>query len=177
MTTDSGDVGLRLALEGGGIVRLADVIVAEPIRRGLLVPLLIDVHDVERLPLAAMYLAGRHRLPKLRVFLDFLVERFGSAPWRIDAKELAAAQKRRGTPRPVSAASDGRRRATPDRSRHRAVMAPRARRVPSPSGSACGRRSRWAGRGRGGSPARARRGFAFSRRGSGVGAAASRACV
>ena len=130
VTTDSGDVGLRLALEGGGIVRLADVIVAEPIRRGLLVPLLIDVHDVERLPLAAMYLAGRHRLPKLRVFLDFLVERFGSAPGASTRRSWRRRRSAAGAPRPVSAASDGRRRATPDRSRHRAVLAPRARRVP-----------------------------------------------
>jgi DNA-binding transcriptional LysR family regulator len=82
IVTDNGDAALRLALEGAGIVRLADVIVGEPIRRGLLVPLLTDVHHVERLPLTALYLAGRHRLPKLRVFLDFLIERFGHAPWR-----------------------------------------------------------------------------------------------
>jgi DNA-binding transcriptional LysR family regulator len=83
LVTDSGDATLRLALEGAGIVRLADVIVGDPIRRGLLVPVLTDVHHVERLPLTALYLAGRHRLPKVRVFLDFLVERFSHAPWRI----------------------------------------------------------------------------------------------
>jgi DNA-binding transcriptional LysR family regulator len=85
VTTDNADVSLRLALEGAGIVRLADVIVGEPIRRGLLVPLLTDVHYAEPLPLSALYLAGRHRLPKVRVFLDFLEERFGSAPWRTAA--------------------------------------------------------------------------------------------
>jgi hypothetical protein len=37
---------------------------------------------VEQFPLAALYPPGRHRLPKVRVFLDFLVERFGHAPWR-----------------------------------------------------------------------------------------------
>jgi DNA-binding transcriptional LysR family regulator len=82
IVTDSGDAALRLALEGAGIVRLADVIVGESIRRGLLVPLLTEVHHEERLPLTALYLAGRHRLPKLRVFLEFLIERFGHAPWR-----------------------------------------------------------------------------------------------
>jgi DNA-binding transcriptional LysR family regulator len=46
------------------------------------VPVLADVHHVEQFPLAAIYPAGRHRLPKVRVFLDFLVERFGHAPWR-----------------------------------------------------------------------------------------------
>lgn len=85
VTTDNSETALRLALSGGGIVRLADVIVADPIHRGLLVPLLTDVHHAEPLPLSALYLAGRHRLPKLRVFLDFLVERFAGAPWRIPA--------------------------------------------------------------------------------------------
>jgi DNA-binding transcriptional LysR family regulator len=85
VTSDNADVALGLAIEGGGIVRLSDIIVGEPIRRGLLVPLLTDLHHVEPLPLNALYLAGRHRLPKVRVFLDFLVERFGSAPWRVKA--------------------------------------------------------------------------------------------
>jgi DNA-binding transcriptional LysR family regulator len=42
----------------------------------------MDVHQAEPISLSALYLAGRHRLPKVRVFLDFLIERFGSAPWR-----------------------------------------------------------------------------------------------
>ena len=50
--------------------------------RGELVPLLMDVHQAEPIALSALNLAGRHRLPKVRVFLDFLIERFGSAPWR-----------------------------------------------------------------------------------------------
>jgi DNA-binding transcriptional LysR family regulator len=85
VTTDNGEAALRLALGGAGIARLADVIIGEPIRSGLLVPLLTDVHHTELLPLSAIYLAGRHRLPKLRVFLDFLVEQFASAPWRVNA--------------------------------------------------------------------------------------------
>jgi DNA-binding transcriptional LysR family regulator len=48
------------------------------------------------LPVSALYLAGRHRLPKVRVFLDFLVERFGSAPWRIETKKLTALGKMKG---------------------------------------------------------------------------------
>jgi DNA-binding transcriptional LysR family regulator len=81
--TDNSEAALRLALEGAGIVRLGDLIVAEPIRRGLLTPLLTDVHHAAPVPLSALYLAGRHRLPKVRVFLDFLVERFSSAPWHV----------------------------------------------------------------------------------------------
>ena len=80
VTTDNGETALRLALAGAGIIRLGDIIVGEPIRRGELVLLLMDVHQAE--PISLSVLAGRHRLPKVRVFLDFLIERFGSAPWR-----------------------------------------------------------------------------------------------
>ena len=82
VSTDDAEAALRLAIEGAGIVRLSDVIVSEPIRDGRLVSLLADVHHVEPFPLSAIYPAGRHRLPKVRVFLDFLVERFGTSPWR-----------------------------------------------------------------------------------------------
>jgi DNA-binding transcriptional LysR family regulator len=89
VTTDNGDVAMRLALNGAGIVRLGDLLVGESIRQGLLMPLLTDIHHVERVPLSALYLAGRHRLPKVRVFLDFLVERFTSTPWRVSAAAAA----------------------------------------------------------------------------------------
>ena len=82
VASDNGEAALQLALDGVGIVRLADVIVGQEIRRGRLVQLLADVHKSELVPLSAVYRPGRHRLPKVSVFLDFLVERFGSAPWR-----------------------------------------------------------------------------------------------
>lgn len=85
VTSDNGEVALRLALDGAGIVRLGDLLVGDPIRRGLLVPLLLDVHHAEPIALSAVYLAGRHRMPKVRVFLDFLIEQFARAPWRFDA--------------------------------------------------------------------------------------------
>jgi DNA-binding transcriptional LysR family regulator len=86
VTTDNGEAALRLALDGAGIVRLSDMMLWQPVSRGLLVPLLTDAHHTEPLPVSALYLPGRHLLPKVRVFLDFLVERFGSAPWRIPEK-------------------------------------------------------------------------------------------
>ena len=82
VTSDNGEAAVQLALDGVGIVRLADVIVGEEIRRGRLVRLLTDVHMREPVPLSAVYAPGRDRLPKVSVFLDFLVERFGSAPWQ-----------------------------------------------------------------------------------------------
>jgi DNA-binding transcriptional LysR family regulator len=84
IVVDSGEAALRLAVAGGGIARLADLIVAEAVRRGELVPVLADAHVVEPVPLSAVYPHGRHRMPKVRAFLDFLVARFARAPWRVD---------------------------------------------------------------------------------------------
>jgi DNA-binding transcriptional LysR family regulator len=78
----SADALLALAVRGLGVVRLADVIVGPAIGEGLLVPLLGDVHLREAVPLHAVYPHGRHRSPRLVAMIDFLVERFGSAPWR-----------------------------------------------------------------------------------------------
>jgi len=80
--TDDAEAALRLAIAGAGIVRLSDVIVGGPLRDGELVALLTDIHYVEPFPLAAVYPAGRQRLPRVAVFIEFLIERFGHAPWR-----------------------------------------------------------------------------------------------
>lgn len=53
------------------------------IRRGALIPILSDWHHVEPVPLFVTYPSGRHLAPKVRVMVDFLVEEFGRAPWRV----------------------------------------------------------------------------------------------
>lgn len=95
---DNSEAALQLALNGGGIIRLGDLLVAEFVTRGLLVPLLADMHHDEPLQLTALYREGRHRLPKVRVFLDFLEEKFASNPWRVAAPPSPA--KRAVQPRP-----------------------------------------------------------------------------
>ncbi len=73
---------LQMAAAGVGIIRLADVIVADGIRAGWLTPILTDVHQVEPLPLSAVYPAGKHKSPRVAAFVAFLVDTFASAPWR-----------------------------------------------------------------------------------------------
>lgn len=90
VTTDDAEAALRLAIEGAGIVRLSEVITGDALRRGELVPLLTDVHHVEAVPLNALYPPGRNRLPRVSVFIDFLIERFAKAPWRLRDKAAAA---------------------------------------------------------------------------------------
>ena len=83
---DSADMLLKLAIEGVGILRLGEHIVAGSIEKGLLEPLLQDVQDPQSYPLCALMPPGRHQTLKVRAFLDFLIERLGSAPWRIGVK-------------------------------------------------------------------------------------------
>jgi len=82
VVADSAHMLLRLAIEGVGIIRFGDNIVARAIQEGLLEPLLQDLQEPENFPLWALLPPGRQRTPKVRVFLDFLTERFGGAPWR-----------------------------------------------------------------------------------------------
>jgi DNA-binding transcriptional LysR family regulator len=80
---DTGEGLLALALAGVGIVRMADLAVAEPIRRGLLLPILTDSHRSDRVALFAVYPPHRRGTPKVQAMLDFLVERFSGTPWSV----------------------------------------------------------------------------------------------
>ncbi|NJD34100.1 MAG: LysR family transcriptional regulator [Betaproteobacteria bacterium] len=82
VAANNAETVLQLAVAGVGITRLTDVIVGEALRRGELVPILTDWHHVEPVPLFATYPSGRNLSPKVRAMVDFLVEEFGSAPWR-----------------------------------------------------------------------------------------------
>ena len=90
LSSDSADLLVRLAVEGAGIVRLGEIAVASAIQKGLLVPLLQDAHEPENYPLWALMPPGRQRALKVKVFLEFLVERFGPAPWRTQAARRRA---------------------------------------------------------------------------------------
>jgi DNA-binding transcriptional LysR family regulator len=79
---NNADCALRFALMGLGIVRLNEFVVAEAIRHGRLVPVLIDCHCADPEAMLALYPHTRHRLPRVAAMLEFLVTTFGHAPWR-----------------------------------------------------------------------------------------------
>ena len=81
---DSAHMLLRLAIAGVGIIRFGDIIVAQAIRNGLLVQVLEDWQEPGRFPLWVLHQAGRQRMPRVKAFIDFLIESFGSSPWRPD---------------------------------------------------------------------------------------------
>ena len=103
ITVNNAETLYELALQGLGIIRLSDIIVGPAIRSGRLVPILTDVHRPEPLPLHAVYPPFRRRPPKVGAVIDFLVEKFGSVPWRLSRPVSAPVPSprpaRRGRPR------------------------------------------------------------------------------
>jgi DNA-binding transcriptional LysR family regulator len=100
VSADSADMLLGLAIEGAGILRISEHVVAEAIEKGQLEPLLQDVQDPEKYPLWALLPPGRYQAPKVRAFLDFLIERLGSAPWRADSRPDHDRKRRRARHQP-----------------------------------------------------------------------------
>jgi DNA-binding transcriptional LysR family regulator len=85
VSADSADMLLQLAIAGAGILRLSEHVVARSIHERLLEPVLQDAEDPEIYPLFALLPPGRHQAPKVKAFIDFLIERLGCAPWRTGA--------------------------------------------------------------------------------------------
>ena len=83
VSASTADTLAELAVYGLGIVRLADVTVGGAIARGELEPVLVDSHHVEPLPLSAVFPHGRHRSPRVAALVEFLLEKFSDAPWRV----------------------------------------------------------------------------------------------
>lgn len=83
ITVDNAETLYELALLGLGVIRLSDLIVGSAIRSGRLVPILLDSHQPESLPVHAVYSPVRRRPPKVDAVIQFLVEKFGAVPWRL----------------------------------------------------------------------------------------------
>ena len=79
-TSDNADLLLDMAVAGLGVARLADFMVARPLRQGTLVPILLESHMPESFPIHALTAPGRHRAPRIKAFIDFVVAQFDHAP-------------------------------------------------------------------------------------------------
>lgn len=104
LAANNAETVLQLGLLGLGIFRLGELVVAEHLRAGRLVPLLTDVHHVEPLPVTAVYPQSRLRSPKVAAMVEFLLEKFAVPPWRTGAFRSAAAGRvsARATPPPAA---------------------------------------------------------------------------
>lgn len=67
----------RAALAGLGVVMLPDVLVQEDLETGRLVALLKDHYQLPRRKMHLLYAQDRFRLPKLRSFVEFALEKWG----------------------------------------------------------------------------------------------------
>ena len=66
--SDSLQCILQLALQGAGVAKLADFLVAEAVRAGDLVPLLSNQHYIERATVFAVFAPGTQKIPRCGVF-------------------------------------------------------------------------------------------------------------
>jgi DNA-binding transcriptional LysR family regulator len=76
--SNNGDLLAEAAAQGAGIVFEPAFIVGPEVRAGRLVPLLQDF-VAPPMPIYAVYPSRKHLSAKVRVFVDFLVERFANA--------------------------------------------------------------------------------------------------
>ena len=81
----------QAAVAGMGLIRAADFVIAPDICAGRLVPVLTDFEIEGGTNIYAVYSHARHLSPKVRAFVDLLVETFTpEPPW---VRELAASSK------------------------------------------------------------------------------------
>lgn len=80
LCANNGDTLRIAALRGLGLVRLPTFIVGRDLQAGTLVSVLAD-YVAQDSGLYAVYPEARHLSPKVRVFVDFLSQRFGPHPY------------------------------------------------------------------------------------------------
>ena len=83
IATNHGDSILALALSGAGLAMLAAHVVGEHIKSGRLISVL-DENVREDVPIYAVYPSNRHLSPKVRAFVDYLVDVYGPRPYWLD---------------------------------------------------------------------------------------------
>ena len=87
LTSNSNETLIHAALAGHGLVRLSNYLLGEHFRHGRLVRLL-EPYETHEAGVFAVYPAARHLSPKVRAFIDFLVDRLGRSDyWAVSGLE------------------------------------------------------------------------------------------
>jgi len=76
LTANNGEALRTAALSGLGIIMQPEILLGDDLRAGRLVPLLPD-YVPRALSMHVLTVADRKPPPKIRTFVDFIVERFG----------------------------------------------------------------------------------------------------
>jgi len=77
---NSGDTLAQLALDGVGITRVGNFSIVQALAEGRLVPVLEAFNPGDKEVFYAVFVGGEHMPARLRVFVDYLVERFAEDP-------------------------------------------------------------------------------------------------
>src|SRR5580704_9949277 len=80
LCTNNAEVLCDAAVRGRGIALLPTFIAAAELRRGSLQTIL-ESYEAPEISIYAIYPETRHLSVKVRVFIDFLIERFGGSTW------------------------------------------------------------------------------------------------
>lgn len=78
--SDNSAATLALVLHGVALARLSDLVARPHLASGALVPVLPGVFDAQRVPIYAVVLQERHRLPKVRACIDWWQAWLAGAP-------------------------------------------------------------------------------------------------
>jgi len=81
LSTSQGDLLREVALNGGGIARLAEFHIGADLEAGRLLPVLAEFADEKPEPLYAVYAARKHLSPRIRVFLAHLERVLATRAW------------------------------------------------------------------------------------------------
>lgn len=78
----TGMTSVELCLAGVGLTRMAEHFAIPAIRKNLLVPLLTDFQAPDDTAIYAVYAKERHVHPRVRTFVNYLLEKFKQPPWK-----------------------------------------------------------------------------------------------
>ena len=79
--SSDGTTLFQLCVAGMGIMRCAEHLALPAIRRGDLVPLLSDYQAKDDTAIHVVYLAERRLVPRIRAFINYMVDIFREPPW------------------------------------------------------------------------------------------------
>ncbi len=85
LRANNGDALRAAAVAGQGLIYQPTFVVADDLRAGTLIPLVLDAPTIEFAGIYAVYLPDRHPAAKVRAFIDYLVARLSpEPPWDRD---------------------------------------------------------------------------------------------
>ena len=99
------DLVVELALEGHGVMRILDWTNLLHLASGVLVSALKDWESTEAVPVNLLYGASARRIPRARVFIDFVTELFGDLD-RTRGRYVVGTERPAWLSRPYARASD-----------------------------------------------------------------------